>query len=165
MNPRKILATALLAATAVACGGAGPMDEAAPDALSDDVIAGMVRTALDDSRAAIDAGDLDAAGSFYADDPRFLWVEDGVVTYETAAEAARSLQQIGQYGQVEVDFSPARVDVLGPDTATLFTTHTTTVGSGEGSFSFSGALTITMIRTEEGWRFLSGSGLTLNRRS
>ncbi len=134
-----------------------PVDVASEEpALDPDQVAAEVRSALEAYGSAINSGDLEVAASYYADDPRFIWVEDGLVAYESAAEAAESLAQVSQYGTVQVDFSQLRVDALSNDVATVFTTHTTTVGEGDASFAFSGALTITMMRIDGGWKFVSG---------
>lgn len=150
------LSTALLLATGCVSAPEPSAAEAGSAIFDEAELKAEISTEFAAYFDALNAGNYDAARQFYAADPRFFWVEDGILTYSSAEEAARSLEQMASSGAIHVDTAAPRIDVLGPDVATLYTTHTTTVGEGEGSFSFSGAMTITLVRTDGRWRFLSG---------
>ena len=44
---------------------------------------------------AVNAMDLDSAGTFYSDSPDFHWIEDGSVRYRSARESRESLAGLG----------------------------------------------------------------------
>jgi ketosteroid isomerase-like protein len=118
-------------------------------------VSAAVLEAFDGYRQALVEGDLEAALLFYADHPTFAWWEDGRLRYGSRAEVGKALEGLKQVGTFEVDFTDTKVHTLAPDSAMLSTTHRTTVG-GEGGFSFSGAMTLVLIRTQAGWQVLSG---------
>jgi ketosteroid isomerase-like protein len=104
----------------------------------------------------INAGDFEGAQRFYADDPRFAWVEDGRIRYTSRQQVMEGFGQLRQAGPVRVELGPPAITVLAPDVALLFATHKTTIGDSGKGFSFAGAMTITLVRTNQGWQFLSG---------
>ena len=54
------------------------------------------------------------------------------------------------------------IDPVGSDGARALLTFRTTLGEGEASFSFSGAMTLVLERGEEGWQIVGGHTSTPN---
>jgi uncharacterized protein (TIGR02246 family) len=159
-----LAAIALVSPTLLLPACAPQAEEPAPAATEptpgDSDIRAAVAATMQEYTEAIGRGDYEAALQFYADDPRFHWVEDGVLTYASRDDVARAFDGLASLGQVTVEYTPPRVEIVSPDTALLYTTHATTVGSGERAFRFTGAITITLIRQGDRWVFLAGHSST-----
>ena len=120
-------------------------------------IADTVQRLFTEYSRALNAGDVERASRFYADDPRFEWFEDGVQRFESRADVRAALSQARTSGAARTRFANPQITVLDPQTVVLATTfHTPGAGSGEGEPASRGALTITLVREREGWRFLLG---------
>ena len=139
--------------TPVAVPGTLP-EPAAPSPA--EVVAGAVRATFADFSALIDAGDFGGAAAFYADDPRFTWVEDGVVRYRSRADVTRAFEHLRLIGLVRFAYGEPTIEVLARDLAVLAVSFETVVGDGPQRYAFGGAMTATMARTSAGWRFLVG---------
>lgn len=130
-----------------------PFDEARRAAITD-----SVRTTLDGFVAAMEAGDWERLAEFYADDPRFRWLEDGRVTYDSKEAIVTSLGDVGgSFTHGTLEYSDVEITPLAPGLA-AFTAgfDQRLVGSDGGSFSFSGVMGATLIHEPDGWKFLNG---------
>jgi ketosteroid isomerase-like protein len=112
----------------------------------------------------INAADFDGALRYYADDPRFSWVEDGKVRYTTRAQVAQAFAQLKQMGTAKFEYGPLTITPGSSDAATLSTSYKTTIGSAGKEFSFGGTMTIDLVRTNDGWQFLTGNTTTSRQR-
>ena len=120
-------------------------------------IADTVQRVFTEYTRALNAGDVERASRFYADDPRFEWFEDGVQRFKSRADVLAALSQARTSGAARTQFDNPQITVLDEQTAVLATTfHTAGAGGGEGEPASRGALTITLVREREGWRFLIG---------
>jgi len=148
----------LMATTMLACSTADTPEESQSSDSSFDEAAlrPEVAAAFDGYIAALNASDFDLAASYFADDPRFAWFEDGIQTYASRDDVRRSLEQLEAMGALSVTVEPARIVVLSADAALLDTTHTTVVGEPGAGFEFSGVMTVALVRTDTGWKFLQG---------
>lgn len=149
---------ALLVATAASSGCAAGGGDASFDEARRAAIVDSVRTTLDEFVDAVEAGDWTGLASFYADDPRFRWLEDGRVAYDSHAAVVESLAGVGaSFSHGTLEYSDVRITPLAPGLAALTAGfRQTLVGSDGGGFSFSGVLGATLVHTADGWRFLSG---------
>ena len=111
-------------------------------------LADSVRQTFRGYEQALNAGDYQALGRYYADDPRFYWIEHGHVY--TRAEIIKGLSQTPAGGRFTYD--EPRITIVDQNVALLFTHYSGTMGSAK----FTGDMTITLIRTSAGWRFLEG---------
>ncbi|MEM8485209.1 MAG: nuclear transport factor 2 family protein [Bacteroidota bacterium] len=94
---------------------------------------------------------------YYADDPRFVWVEDGAIKYDKKAQIKRALEGITQQGVVVSNFGLPTVWALNDTQVMVFAKFRTTVGKGSADeFTFAGAITAVMENRAEGWQFISG---------
>lgn len=119
---------------------------------------GEVRAMFAAYSRALNAADWTRVLTFYADDPRFEWIEDGEVRYPTKAALAPSFEAMRGTGSTIVfKTEPPHVAVLAPDVVALRTTFETTIVDKAGTlFTFGGLLTIDVIKTKDGWKFLRG---------
>ncbi len=119
---------------------------------------GEVRTTFAAYARALNAADWPRVISFYADDPRFEWIEDGEVRYPSKDAIAPSFEAMAETGSTIVfKTEPPHVAVLAPGVAALRVSFETTIVDKEGKpFTFGGLLTIDLIKTTDGWKFLRG---------
>lgn len=140
---------------ALACGPSGPPGLTAEHA---EAVADSVNDALAAYVQRVNSWDWDGAAAFYADDPRFRWIEDGRTAYTSPDDIRTAYQALqGSFESAELTLRDTRVVPLAPGLANVSTSFaqalTDTAG---GRFEFEGALTITLVHTPDGWRFLSG---------
>lgn len=143
----------------VALWGCGPdapvhvFDEARQAAITD-----SVRATLEGFEAAIESGDWDRLAQFYADDPRFRWMEDGRVTYESREAIIASLLEVGgSFTHGTLAYSDLEILPLAPGLAAISTRFDQRlVGGDGGGFNFSGVIGATLIHGSDGWKFLFG---------
>ena len=147
----RALLLATLVATAVAC---------APGRLSDGHAAAIqdsVRAMLEDFMEVAQANDWDSVVTFYADDPRFRIIEDGVVRYRSRDEVLSSLASMGSGMTVSTNYDETSVEALAPGAASLTTRFETSISDTSGwGFAYGGIVTWTLVNTESGWKILQG---------
>lgn len=143
--------------TLLALGGALLQTACAPDS-PDESDAGGARAAIEAYAAAVNAMDLDSAATFYSAAADFQWVEDGAVSYASAQEARESLAGLGAMAaSIEMNLSELAVTALGPGAAVATCRFAMAVEMDGGvGFSFSGAMTIVLLKEDGRWRFISG---------
>lgn len=167
MRPIAIL---LVVAFLSACGDR-PADDPTADPPAE-ALTGERATAIRDSlrgflaaySASVERGDWDAVGALYSEDPGFVWIEDGRVAYDSAAEVRASLAGMaGVIRSARTEFHSIRVLPLAPGLATISSEfrHTFAMEGGD-DLELTGALTATVAHEEGGWRFLSGHTSTLD---
>ncbi len=150
----------LLAALAtLACEPAGR------DALTTEhasAIADSVQAVLAGYGEVVSAGDWDGAVSYYADDPRFQWWEDGRLAYSSVDEVRTAMRSLeATFKSSELKLSDTRIVPLAPGVAAVNTLYQQTLTDTAGvSFSFGGAITLTTVHTSSGWKFLVGHAST-----
>ncbi len=145
----------LLACSALACQPAGP------NAFSEEhaaAVADSARRALSEYVDHVNAGRWDSAVSYYANDSRFQWLEDGRLAYSSPEEirtAIRSMEAMFQSS--ELTLSDTRVIPLAPGVAAVSTSFQQALTDTAGSaFSFGGAISLIAVHTESGWKMLIG---------
>lgn len=151
MNPVRLLALLALAVAAAGCArdrGSGVLE----------TIAGEARAAIEAYVDAVNAMDLDSAGTFYSDAPGFQWVEDGAVRYGSAREARESLAALGAMASsTRLTLRDLSVTALGLGSAVASCHFDQEIGiDGADGFSYSGAMTIVLRNDDGRWLFASG---------
>ncbi|MES2305097.1 MAG: nuclear transport factor 2 family protein [Gemmatimonadota bacterium] len=121
-------------------------------------IADSVSATLGEYRAAFAARDIDATMRFYADDPRFRWVEDGELRYSSKAEVAAALRAfVPSLKAIELSYYDPVVTPLAPGVAVVATRFAQKITDSAGVMrGFAGAMSMTLIHGDSGWRFLVG---------
>ena len=107
---------------------------------------------------AVNALDLDSAGTFYSEAAGFRWLEEGVIRYRSARESRESLAELAQMASsATLTLSDLTVTALGPTAAVASCHFVQEVGmDGGAGFSFSGAMTIVLRKEDGRWLFVSG---------
>ncbi len=109
-------------------------------------------------REAVNSRKADRLAPFYADDPDFRWIEDGSVRYTSPREVIedyRGLMPTVRAMELTLD-NPA-VTPLAAGAALVTTVFTQKITDTLGAVTgFAGALTLTVIHADSGWRFLAG---------
>ncbi len=158
----------LLGAACAAWLAAGCAEPAPPQftAAHRAAIEDSVRSMLETYREAVNAGDWEGVASYYGDDDRFHWIEDGEVRYRTKEEVRQALLSLGGFfSSVRLTVTETRVTPLAPGiahVATMFEQEL--VPSGGEPVGFSGALTVLALHTPEGWKLVSGHTSTVRER-
>ena len=111
-------------------------------------LADSVKQTFREYERRLNAGDYAGLVQYYADDPRFYWVAQGKVA--SRAEVVKQLRQTPT--GAHFTYAEPRVTIVDSNVALLSTSYTGTMGTT----TFSGYMTITLIRTRAGWRFLAG---------
>jgi ketosteroid isomerase-like protein len=119
---------------------------------------GEARAAFQRYSQVLNAADWPAVLSFYADDPRFEWIEDGEVRYASKDAIAPAFEaMVGTGSKIHYKAAPPHIAVLAPNVVNLRTKFETTIIDKDGKpFTFGGMITIDMIKTKDGWKFLRG---------
>ena len=132
----------------------------APETLSDAHATAMrdsVQALLAEFTTRFAAKEWDSVGRFYAEDARFRWVEDGVVRYRSAAEVRRALAAVPASMRIKTTYRDTEVLPLAPGLASVVTQFQTSFADSAGrGFTFGGAITMTLVHLQDGWKFLGG---------
>ena len=104
------------------------------------------------------AGELKAISKYYSEDPRFYWVENGQVTYPTAAAArAAFLNFYPSLKRMEFKSLTKKVTPLQRTLAMLYVEYEQTlVFPSDQEIDIDGAMTILMKKQNEDWEFVIG---------
>ena len=119
---------------------------------------GEARATFTKYKEVLNAADWPSVLRFYADDPRFEWIEDGEVRYASKDAIAPAFEaMVGTGSKIRYVTEPPRIAVLAPNVVNLRTKFETTIIDKDGKpFAFGGMITIDMIKTTNGWKFLRG---------
>jgi len=131
-----------------------------------DQIKSSVEDLLSNYQAYVSSGNIDNIMSLYSEDSRFHWVEDGQITYRSAMEVKNGFQVLlKDFPNSKLELRNITVTPLPPDyaTITVFFKQSLADSTGNG-FSFSGAMTITAVKEQSGWKFLMGHASSLKER-
>jgi len=103
-------------------------------------------------------GQWDSLGGLYADDPAFLFAEDGAVRYRSAREIREALAMLPPGTRLQTTHEGTAIMPLAPGVASAITRfHTSFVDStGTAVFSFSGIASLLLVHRAAGWQILAG---------
>jgi ketosteroid isomerase-like protein len=118
-------------------------------------VAEGVPSALADYESRLDRGDYAGALEYYADDSRFLWIEHDKIVARSKAEIVTGYEKL-KGSAMRITYAAPVVTVLSAEAALVTTGFTAQMGVGAKAAQFSGLLTIVVIKTAAGWRFLIG---------
>ena len=107
-----------------------------------------------------------ALKSFYSDDERFYWVEDGKIQYPNKEVLSASLEGlVNMVSTSNMKIINRKVHVMSATSAIIFLEYeqAMTMSSG-GAFSIDGAMTVLFQKEEGVWRFLIGHSSTKKER-
>lgn len=106
--------------------------------------------------------DWDTFVKLYADDPRFHWVEDGVLRATSRADIAKEYATLGAgLDSLPATFQAPVVTPLAPGIAAFTVSYTMTMYRKDGIvLPLAGITSGTLLHTSGGWRFLNGHSST-----
>lgn len=136
-----------------ACGGPAPFAAAHRAALVD-----SVSTMLGQWRDAFNAKDFRRVASFYSSDSAFRWFENGAMKFRTAGELRDTMLAEGPRMQaLSMTLVGPEITALAPGVAGVTSSFTERITDSAGeSFGLAGAMTMTVVHGDSGWRFLVG---------
>jgi ketosteroid isomerase-like protein len=137
----------------VACGGPLPFGQAHRAAMVD-----SVRTMLGQWRDAFNARDFARAASFYSSDSSFRWFENGEMKFRTARELRDTMLAEGpRMHAAEMTLVGPEITAIAPGVAEVTSSFTEKITDSTGqAFGLAGAMTMTVVHRDSGWRFLVG---------
>ena len=148
----RVPALALLPIVSLGCQSDGASREALATATRE------ARAAIEAYVDAVNALDVDSAGSFYSAAGDFRWLEEGVIRYRSAQESRESLAGLAQMASsATLTLSDLTVTAAGPEVAVATCHFVQEIGMDGGvGFSFTGAMTIVLRKEDGRWLFVSG---------
>ena len=111
---------------------------------------------LDSYLRAIEARDEVSLRNFYADDGRFVWIEDGKVRYRSAEDILAGLAALPSDAKIRTEYEDREVVPVGGNGARFSAKFRTVIGEGPGAFEFGGMMTMALERGPNGWRIVGG---------
>ncbi|MGE0590116.1 MAG: hypothetical protein AB7O48_16175 [Cyclobacteriaceae bacterium] len=105
---------------------------------------------------------LEAVDTFFLDDDRFYWVEDGLIQYPTKASLVIGLKEfIPQVDSVKMEILDTETDAISERHASFFVRFKEDIILKSGyKFTLDGAITILMEKKDGSWKFLNGHSST-----
>lgn len=151
MKYKALLSLGVLAIAALPGCGKAPLakDQAG-------IEAGVTQLIENWSQAGVEGrwGDLKA---LYADEPGFVWIEQGRVAYpDHAAVVAGVDQAAGMGAAIESKVFDISVAPLSPDAAAFHARSTLSLKTEEFGFEFDGVFSGVAVKRDGAWRFLHG---------
>jgi len=127
-------------------------------------IGDSVRGALDELRRHSAAGQWDSMLLYYADDPGFRWVEEGVVIVRSVGPIRAKLTGMPPGMRIETTYRDMDVAALAPGAASVVTGFETAMVDSAGKrFTFGGTLTMALVHRAGRWQILTGHSSTPGR--
>lgn len=147
-------AFALAALMAAACA---PGDDGAAAAYDKTVVEAGAVALVEEWAKAGEERRFDDLKALYADDPAFVWIEDGRIAYRGHGAVAAGVDQAAQMNAtIESDVSEISATALGPDAAAVVANVSISVKAESFGFAFDGALSAVAVRRDGAWKFLNG---------
>ena len=139
----------------LSAGCAQPSPEmSAPHAAA---IRDSVTATLDAFRRYSTARQWDSLTAIYDTEPGFRWLENGEVRYRSGAEIRQALGGVPATTQIVTSYQDTEILAVAPGIASVNTRFQTQfLDSTTASFSFGGAITMTLVHRSDGWRIIAG---------
>jgi len=116
-----------------------------------------VQATLDAWRQHAAAGEWDALMRLYADEPGFWWVERGTVVSRSVDAIRQKLTSLPAGTRIENTFQETEINPVAADVAEVVTSfQTRLVDPQGGGYSFGGAMSMTFVKRQDGWKILNG---------
>ncbi len=139
----------LLLALLIGCAARAPAQES---------VEAEVRQMLEEYVAATNRSDWEEVSTYYADDPAFRWLEDGVVRYGSHEELLQTFDNLDQmFSEVAMELIDTVIVPLGEDAAQVSSLFRQNVILADGTpFTIEGGISMTVVRRAGRWLFLLG---------
>jgi ketosteroid isomerase-like protein len=148
----KVCAAVLLGTAA--CAPAAPSFTAARRA----AIVDSVQTMLTSWRDAFNSKDFARAASFYSSDPGFRWFENGELKFHSARELGDTMNaEAPRFQSLAMSLIEPEITPVAPGVAEVTSNFAEKITDMTGqSFGLAGAMSMTVIHGDSGWKFLVG---------
>ncbi len=122
---------------------------------------------MTDYQNAIKTMEWETVSKMYAEDPRFYYIEDGTIAYESKAAVLSAMKGIGEsVDSIEMNISEPEITILSEDLAVVSATYKQQMVFQNGyELPLAGAFTLVLIRQDGSWNTLIGHNSTLKPRS
>ncbi len=134
-----------------------------PPPASPETVRAEVSTVLQGYLAAMGARDTATIRRSYVNDDRFVWLESGEVRYRDVDGVLASLASFPAESPITTELKDLIVVPVGESAAHAWAQFTTTVGEGPSGFSFGGAISFVLERSDDGWKVVGGHASSPNR--
>lgn len=106
----------------------------------------------------VNSNGLEAVDTFFIDDERFYWVEDGVIQYPDKASLVSGLKEfMPQVDSVQMEIIDTEANALSERHASFFVRFKEDIMLKSGyNISLDGAITILFEKKDGSWKFLNG---------
>lgn len=101
---------------------------------------------------------LDGIETYFSDDERFYWVEDGRIQYPTKEAMVKGIQEFfPTVESLNLKILEKNIDAINENTAALYAEYSQDIVLKSGyEFTLDGAMTILLIWKNGEWKFLNG---------
>lgn len=108
--------------------------------------------------ADVNGGGFDRVLTHFADEPGFLFLENGRIAYDSHAAVAQAFDGMsGVVAEIRMTVDDSRVVVLAPGTAIVSALYNQVFVDTEGNeFEIDGAFTLVAVHRSDGWKWLTG---------
>tara|TARA_A100000171_G_scaffold566_1_gene779 strand:+ start:3534 stop:4019 length:486 start_codon:yes stop_codon:yes gene_type:complete len=115
----------------------------------------------------VNTAGLASVDTFFIDDERFYWVEDGIIQYPDKASLISGLKEfIPQVTSIEMEIMSTKTHVISDEHASFFVRFKEEIALNSGySFTLDGAITILFEKQGSTWKFLNGHSSVIKPRS
>lgn len=129
-------------------GSASDVPEVAPEA----------KAAVEQYVAKVNAHDAAGAGELYADDPGFIWIENGEVAFETKTAAISALTNyFAGFPESHFEAYDLKIAMLTDESAIATFRYTQAVAAnGQSSLKFEGTMTLALAERDGDWKIVVG---------
>ena len=142
-----------LSALLVGCGGGAATTD---EPLDDQAVSAEVEAVLETYLAAVSERDTATIRSLYLDDGRFVWMESGAVQYRSADQVLEGLSAFPEGTPIETSVQDLKIVPVGGSGAHAWAAFSTTIGTGDQSFTFGGMMSFVLERSDGVWRIVGG---------
>jgi len=115
----------------------------------------------------INTAGLASVDTFFIDDERFYWVEDGVIQYPNKTSLIHGLKEfIPQVTSIGMEIISTKTHVISDGHASFFVRFKEEIVLNSGySFTLDGAITILFEKQGSTWKFLNGHSSVIKPRT
>ncbi len=156
--------TPAAALAALILGGCAPRSGAAFDVAHRAAIVDSVRTLLAGWTGAMNRRQSDSAAAWYSGDRDFRWIENGEIRYTSPAEVREAMAEVfPSLRGFALTLVDPTITPLAPGVAAVTASFTQTMTDTTGHVTgVAGAMSMTVVHGDSGWRILVGQAATLS---
>jgi len=138
--------------------GCAPSGSSSLTATHRAAIVDSVQTMLTAWRDAFNAKDFARAATFYSSDSAFRWFENGELKFRTAKELGDTMKaEAPAFRALEMSLVAPQITAVAPGVAEVTSNFAERITDSTGeTFGLAGAISMTAVHGDSGWKFLVG---------